>query len=135
MITAIERRSSPRTQIEVLAPLRVWPAQLSSGPIEILGGLTNFSPNSLYFSMERFSIRKSTQLVLRLANQFGSSAVQREFMVEVVREEALERGRFGIAAKLLHNIQLKLRDGLLLPESGNWSQFPLIAPVSLNVYA
>jgi hypothetical protein len=133
MITSIERRSSPRNL--VLAPLHVRPVEVNSGKVEIVGGLSNVSLNSLYFSMERLPIRKRSQLVITLPNQFDRSAIQREFMVEVVREESLERGRFGIAAKLLHNIQLRLRDGLLLPETGIWSQFPLIAPVSLNVYA
>jgi hypothetical protein len=133
MITAIERRSSPRNQM--LAPVQVLPAESSRGAVEIVGGLSNFSLNSLYFFMERHALRKRTQLVVRLANQFETTAVRRAFMVEVVREEPLQGGRLGVAARLLHNIQLKLRDGLLLPETGVWSQFPLIAPVSLNVYA
>ena len=133
MITAIERRSSPRNQI--LAPVQVLPAEGSRGVVEIVGGLSNFSLNSLYFFMERYTLRKRAQLVVRLANQFDLSIPRREFMVEVVREEPLQCGRLGVAARLLHNMQLKLRDGLLLPETGVWSQFPLIAPVSLNVYA
>ncbi|HWF38628.1 MAG TPA: hypothetical protein VG322_08920 [Candidatus Acidoferrales bacterium] len=133
MITAIERRSSPRNQ--VLAPVQVLPAESSRGAIEIVGGLSNFSLNSLYFFMERYTLRKRSQLVVRLANQLEVSSLSREFMVEVVREEPLQCGRLGVAARLLHNIQLKLRDGLLLPETGIWSQFPLISPVSLNVYA
>ncbi len=133
MITAIERRRSPRNRI--LAPVQVLPAGSSRGEIEIVGGLSNFSLNSLYFFMERYALRKRSQLVVRLANQLEVSSLGREFMVEVVREEPLQGGRLGVAARLLNNIQLKLRDGLLFPETGVWSQFPLIAPVSLNVYA
>ena len=133
MITAIERRRSPRNQI--LARMQILPVESSRGEIEIVGGLSNFSLNSLYFFMERYALRKRSKLVVRLANQLEVSSLSREFMVEVVREEPLQGGRLGVAARLLNNIQLKLRDGLLLPETGVWSQFPLIAPVSLNVYA
>jgi hypothetical protein len=132
MSTAIERRSTPRTQL--LAPVRVRPAEIISGPVEIVGGLSNFSTNSVHLFMERYAKLKRAQLIVRLANQFDPSFM-REFMVEVVREEALQNGRFAIAAKILHNIQLKLRDGLLLPESGLWNTFPLVTPTSLNIYA
>lgn len=132
MSTAIERRSTPRTQL--LAPVRVRPAEIITGPVEIVGGLSNFSTNSIHLFLDRYNMRKRSQLIVQLANQFDPSSM-REFMVEVVREEALQSGRFAIAARILHNIQLKLRDGLLLPESGLWNTFPLITHTSLNIYA
>lgn len=97
--------------------------------------LANFSLNSVYFLMESVAIRKSMQLFVSFPNEFDAEAVRREFMVEVVRQDTLFPGRFGVAARILENIQLRFRDGLIVPETGFWSGWPLVAPTSLNVYA
>lgn len=100
-----------------------------------VGPLANVSLNSIYFLMESVAIRNSMQLFVSFPNEFDAEAVRREFMVEVVRQDTLFPGRFGVAARILENIQLRLRDGLIVPETGFWSGWPLVAPTRLNVYA
>lgn len=101
----------------------------------VTGPLANVSLNSIYFLMESVAIRKSMQLLVSFPNEFRAESVRREFMVEVVRQDTLFQGRFGVAARILENIQLRLRDGLIVPETGFWSGWPLVAPTRLNVYA
>jgi hypothetical protein len=148
MPRSIERRSSPRNQLSRLVHVR--PPETSLAPIEVLrptcaltsppatlltSALANFSLDSIYFLMESLRIRKHMQLFVSFPNEFNPSAIRREYMVEVMRHEPLHRGRCVVAAKLLENIQLRLRDGLLVPETGFWSQWPLVVPTRLNVYA
>lgn len=147
MTGSIERRNHPRNQLARLVHVR--PAGTSLARIQspkvitlpspsanlLPGSLANFSPDSLYFLMESFAVRKHMQLLVSFPGELDFDAARREYTVEVVRQEPFLRGRCGVAARLLENIQLRLRDGLIVPESGFWSRWPLVVPTRLNVYA
>lgn len=133
MLTVIERRSSPRNMVSGLVEVR--PAETGLARIEKPCALSNASSDSLYFFIESYIVRQRMRLTLTFPNVFDPSAIHREYAVEVVRQESVLRGRCGVAAKLLENIQLRLRDGLLVPETGFSSYWPLVTPAHIDVYA
>ena len=133
MTGIIERRSSPRNAISGTVQVRTVQAGLTR--IQKVCALRNSSSDSIYFFlMERLIIRRSLQLIVSFPKVVDPSAVPYEWPVEVVRHDSLP-GRFGVAAKLPHNIRLRLEDGLIVPETGFWSRWPLLSAAQLNVYA
>ena len=100
----------------------------------LISSLANFSLDSVYLLVEQVTILRRTRFYVSFPNQFESAALCPEFMVEVVRHQSHFRGGFGVAAKLVENIQLRLCDGLLVPQDRFWKRWPLIVPTRLNVY-
>ncbi len=133
MTGIIERRSSPRNGVPAIVQVRIMEAGLTRMPK--VCALGNSSSDSIYFFlMERLIIRQSMQLIVSFPNVIDPWAVHHECPAEVVRHDWLP-GRFGVAAKILDNTRLRLQDGLIVPETGFWSRWPLVCATQLNVYA
>jgi hypothetical protein len=116
-------------------PLQVRTVEAGLTRIRKVCALRNSSSDSIYFFlMERLIIRQSMQLIVSFPKVIDPSAVPYEWPVEILRHDSLP-GRFGVAAKLLHNLRLRLRDGLIVPETGFWSRWPLVSAAQLNAYA
>jgi hypothetical protein len=97
--------------------------------------MENSSRNGIYFVAESYTLLRRVQLYLSFPHGSDAQSISREYLAEVVRVDSLPHGRSGIAARLLHNIQLRLRDGLIVPETGFWMSWPHDAPQLINLYA
>ena len=132
MTGSMERRGSPRNRLSGTVHVRTIEAGLAR--IQRVCALHNSSSHSVYFFIERYILQEQMQLIVSLPSAIDLSSAYHECPVEVIRQDSLP-GRYGVAAKLLHNIQLRLRDGLIVPETGFWSRWPPVAPTQINVYA
>jgi hypothetical protein len=129
----IQRRDSPRDQISCL--VRVRESDPDPAGIEHVYPAENISSGGIYFVTETYAFRRRTQLFLSFPRSLGTLATLNGFQAEVVRVDSLMRGRCGVAARLLDNIRLRLRDGLIVPEAGFWKQWPPVAPEHISLYA
>jgi hypothetical protein len=132
MTGSIERRGGIRSGLSGI--VQVWMIEGGVARIQKVCALKNSSSDSVYFFIENYIIRQRMQLIVRFPNAVEPSVAFRECPVEVIRQDAFP-GRSGVAAKLLHHIQLRLRDGLIVPETGFWSRWPPVAPLHISVYA
>jgi PilZ domain-containing protein len=133
VISSIQRRSGPRDQLCCL--IRVRPSDPSPAAIERMAATENVSSHGIYFVTEGYTFQKRTQLLVGFAQTLDRSAAPSVFQAEVVRLDSLRRGRYGVAAILLENIRFRLRQGLIVPETGFWKQWPPVAPGHINLYA
>ena len=90
-----ERREAPRSQSGSLVYLRSAPLQ--GEQFEEIRTLNNHSHNGFYFVTERMSYFPGMQLHVIPA----VTALNLEFVGEVVRVETLPVGEYGVAVKLL----------------------------------
>jgi hypothetical protein len=130
---AIQRRDSPRDPLSCL--VRVRESDPAPAGIERAYSTENISSGGIYFVTETYAFRKRTQLFLSFPRGLGTLATLNGFRAEVVRVDSLLRGRCGVAAKLLDNIRLRLRDGLIVPEGGFWKHWPPVTPEYISLYA
>jgi hypothetical protein len=133
MTQAIQRRSSPRNKLSSLVHVR--PSEAGLVIPESVCPTENSSREGIYFIAEKYTIRQRVQVFLSFPNNFDPAAIFREYLAEVVRLDSLPQGRCGVAARLLNHIQLRLCDGLIVPETGFWQSWPPAAPARLNFYA
>ncbi len=135
-VQVIQRRDSHRAPVSSI--IRVRPEVLlpgdATGAVRICT-TENTSRNGLYFVAESITILRKVQLFLSFPHLDQAAALSPEYRAEVVRVDSLPQGRLGVAARLLHNIQLRLRDGLIVPDTGFWMSWPHDAPQFLNLYA
>jgi hypothetical protein len=132
MTRSIERRGSPRNRLSGILHVRSMDAGLAR--IQRVCALHDSSADSVYFFIERYIIRERMQLILSFRNAVRPTSDYHECPVEVIRQDSLP-GRYGVAAKLLHHIQLRLRDGLIVPETGFWSRWPPATASQIDLYA
>ena len=130
---AIQRRNSDRIQSSFLVHVRLPEARLAIP--ETICTTANSSREGVYLIGDRNSLQREVRLFLRFPNNFDAGAVLREYLAEVVRLDSLPQGRCGVAARLLHNIRLTLRDGLIVPATGFWESWPPAAPERINLHA
>ena len=133
MTQAIQRRLSNRDKVSSL--VRVRPSDTQLLLPEAICTTENSSRQGLYFVVEKYAIRQRVQLFLSFPNKFDPTAMFREYLAEVVRVDSLSDTRFGIAIRLLHDIQLRLRDGLIVPETGFWRSWPPVEAGTFSVFA
>lgn len=133
MIQAIQRRDSERDPVTSIVRVRRPEVQLAGG-VRICT-TENASRNGIYFVAESYTLLHKVQLLLSFPQHGDPQSIPREYLAEVVRVDSLPRGRLGVAARLLHNIQLRLRDGLIVPETGCWMSWPHDTPRLLDLYA
>ena len=136
MTESIERRSQPRSEVSCLVHVR----RPKIVPVRFDPAFTarNSSLDSLYFIAESPTFAQKMRLCLTFPFNADPEAIHRECLVEVVRTDALRRGGFGVAARLLDNLRTRFRlhDGLIVPESAFWKQsWPHVAPRFINLYA
>jgi len=129
----IQRRDSDRAPVSSIVRVRRPEIQLANGAR--ICTTENTSRNGLYFVAENLTIVRKVQLFLSFPHRAEPSSVTPEYLAEVVRVDSLPQGRLGVAAKLLQNIQLRLRDGLIVPETGFWMSWPHDTPQLINLYA
>jgi hypothetical protein len=129
----IQRREGHRDQLSCL--VRVRESNPAPVGIERVCPTENISSGGIYFITETYALRKRTQLFLSFPRTLGTLATPNGFQAEVVRVDSLMRGRCGVAAKLLDNIRLRLRDGLIVPEAGFWKEWPSVTPEFISLYA
>ena len=140
----IQRRNSPRNPVSSLVRVR-RPEWALANP-KILTA-ENVSTQGIYLVAESYTIRQRVKLFLsfptnpvtntamNVVPNLDLQAIDREYLAEVVRVDSLPKGRLGVAARLLHNIQLRLRDGLIVPDAGFWMSWPHMAPQAIDFYA
>ena len=134
MTQAIQRRSSHRDPLSAI--VRVRPSQTGLVIPETVCTTENASQQGVYFVAEKHAISQRVRVFLSFPNNFDPTSIFREYLAEVVRLDSLPQGRFGVAAKLLHSVQLRLREGLIVPETGFWKSWPPIDEASrLSLYA
>jgi hypothetical protein len=133
MTQAIQRRDSDRAPVTSIVRVRRPEIQLAGG--QRICTTSNSSRNGVYFVAESLTLLSKVQLFLSFPHQADPSSLSREYLAEVVRVDSLPGGRSGIAARLLQNIQLRLRDGLIVPETGFWMNWPHETPQLVNLYA
>ena len=133
MIQAIQRRDSQRDPVTSIVRVRRPEIQLATGTR--ICTTENTSRNGIYFVAESCALIRKVQLFLSFPHQADPASISREYLAEVVRVDSLPQGRLGVAAKLLQNIQLRLRDGLIVPETGFWMSWPHDTPQLINLYA
>jgi hypothetical protein len=133
MTEAIQRRDSDRAPVTSIVRVRRPEIQLAGG--QRICTTSNSSRNGVYFVAESLTLLRKVQLFLGFPHHADPSSLSREYLAEVVRVDSLPGGRSGIAARLLHNIQLRLRDGLIVPETGFWMNWPHETPQLVNLYA
>jgi hypothetical protein len=133
MTEAIQRRDSDRAPVTSIVRVRRPEIQLAGG--QRICTTSNSSRNGVYFVAESLTLLRKVQLFLSFPHHADPSSLSREYLAEVVRVDSLPGGRSGIAARLLHNIQLRLRDGLIVPETGFWMNWPPETPQLVNLYA
>ena len=136
MMESIERRSQPRSDVSCLVHVRRPEIVLarSQRPFAAM----NSSPDSLYFIAENQAFEQKMYLCLTFPFNADPSAIHRECLVEVVRTDALVRGRFGVAARLLDNIRTRFRlhEGLIVLDAAFSKQsWPHVTPRYINLYA
>jgi len=129
----IQRRDSDRAPVSSIVRVRRPEIQLAGGAR--ICTTENTSRNGIYFVAENYAFIRTVQLFLSFPHQADPASISREYLAEVVRVDSLPQGRLGVAAKLLQNIQLRLRDGLIVPETGFWMSWPHDTPQLINLYA
>jgi len=133
MIQAIQRRDSQRDPVTSIVRVRRPEIQLAGGAR--ICTTENSSRNGVYFVAESLALLRRVQLYLSFPHLADPRSISREYLAEVVRVDSLPYGRSGVAARLLHNIQLRLRDGLIVPDTGFWMSWPHDTPLLLDLYA
>jgi hypothetical protein len=133
MIQAIQRRESLRDPVSSLVRVRRPEVQLASG--ERICTAENSSRNGIYFVADSYTLRRQVQLFLSFPHITDLHAISPEYLAEVVRVDSLPHGRSGVAARLLNHIQLRLRDGLIVPETRYWIAWPHDEPRLIDLYA
>ena len=92
----LERRREPRAQVDRL--VYVQPATAESGHFEEVRSMCDLSRSGFYFITERNSYQAGIRL--HVVPAFG--CLNLEYLGEVVRDEQLSLGEFGVAVRLLH---------------------------------
>jgi hypothetical protein len=94
-----ERRRSRR--IKIGQPLKIRPSDPKDPHFEDSSVTTNVSREGIYFVTRIASYREGMRLFVAVPNHSPREPQDREYLGQVMRVDALQEGRFGIAVQLL----------------------------------
>src|SRR6266850_5140205 len=94
-----ERRGSRRCKINQL--MRIRPSDPEKEHFEDLRGTTSVSRSGVFFQTSETGYELGMRLFVTMPYSRGPAAINREYLAEVVRLDALPNGLNGIGIKLL----------------------------------
>ena len=97
--THSERRGNRRCKITQL--MRIRPSDPSKGHFEDLRGSVSVSRSGVYFQSSEPGYEVGLRLFVTMPYSNDPASMNREYLAEVVRREALPTGMFGIGIKIL----------------------------------
>jgi hypothetical protein len=101
-----ERRSGRRCKITQM--LRVRPSDPEIQHFEEIRGTTSLSRSGVYFKGEVKSYQLGMRLFVTLPYSDQPTAINREYLAEVVRLDKLDNGLIGVGIKLLMDMGFKV---------------------------
>jgi hypothetical protein len=97
-----ERRSSRRCKITQL--MRIRPSDPEKDHFDDIRGTLSVSRTGVYFQSSESTYEIGMRLFVTMPYSKEPAAMQREFLAEVVRRDALPNGLFGIGFKILMEV-------------------------------
>jgi len=97
--SSTERRGSRRCRITQL--MRIRPSDPNRGAFEDMRGTVSVSRSGVYFRSNETGYEVGMRLFVTMPYSRDPAALNREFLAQVVRTEALPTGMFGIGFKIL----------------------------------
>jgi hypothetical protein len=94
-----ERRGSRRCRIKQL--MRIRPSDPNIDHFEDLRGSASVSRSGVYFQSSEASYEVGMRLFVTMPFSKDPASMNREYLAEVVRRDALPTGMFGIGIKIL----------------------------------
>lgn len=94
-----ERRGSRRCKITQL--MRIRPSDPNLDHFEDLRGSQSVSRSGVYFQSSEASYEVGMRLFITMPYSQDPASMNREYLAEVVRREALTTGMYGIGVKIL----------------------------------
>lgn len=101
-----ERRSSHRCKITQM--VRVRPSDPEVEHFEEIRGTTSLSRSGVYFKGEVKSYQLGMRLFVTMPYSEQPTAINREYLAEVVRLDKLDSGLIGVGIKLLMDMGFKV---------------------------
>ncbi|HXJ07101.1 MAG TPA: PilZ domain-containing protein [Candidatus Acidoferrum sp.] len=100
-----ERRSTRRCKITQL--MRIRPSDPEKEHFEDLRGTLSVSRNGVFFQTSESAYEIGMRLFVTLPYSQDPMALNREYLAEVVRRDALPTGMFGVGLKILMEMGLQ----------------------------
>ena len=100
-----ERRGSRRCKITQL--MRVRPSDPEKDHFEDLRGSVSVSRGGVYFHTSELSYEVGMRLFVTMPYSHDPTALNREYLAEVVRRDPMPTGMFGIGFKILMEMGLQ----------------------------
>ena len=100
-----ERRGTRRCKITQL--MRIRPSDPSLDHFEDLRGSSSVSRSGVYFQSSEKNYQVGMRLFVTMPYSHQPTAVNREYLAEVVRKDALPTGMVGVGFKFLMEISLQ----------------------------
>ena len=100
-----ERRGSRRCKITQL--MRIRPSDPEKEPFEDLRGSHSVSRSGVYFQTSEPLYEIGMRLFVTMPYSNQPAALNREYLAEVVRKDALPTGMFGVGFKILMEMGLQ----------------------------
>ena len=94
-----ERRGSRRCKITQL--MRIRPSDPNKNHFEDLRGSVSVSRSGVYFQSSEASYEVGMRLFITMPYSQDPASLNREYLAEVVRRDALPTGMFGVGIKIL----------------------------------
>jgi hypothetical protein len=94
-----ERRGSRRCKITQL--MRIRPSDPNKDHFEDLRGSVSVSRSGVYFQSSESSYEVGMRLFITMPYSQDPACMNREYLAEVVRRDALPTGMFGVGIKIL----------------------------------
>jgi hypothetical protein len=113
--TQTERRSSRRCKITQL--MRIRPSDPERDHFDDIRGSLSVSRTGVFFHSSETAYEIGMRLFVTMPYTKDSASMQREFLAEVVRRDALPNGLFGIGFKILMEVGFQTEYSF-----GNYSQ-------------
>jgi len=100
-----ERRGTRRCKITQL--MRIRPSDPEKDPFEDLRGTHSVSRSGVYFHTSEVLYEIGMRLFVTMPYSNQPAAMNREYLAEVVRKDALPTGMFGVGFKILMEMGLQ----------------------------
>jgi hypothetical protein len=97
--THTERRGSRRCRITQL--MRIRPSDPNKDHFEDMRGSVSVSRSGVYFQSSEASYEVGMRLFITMPYSHDPASMNREYLAEVVRRDALPTGMFGVGIKIL----------------------------------
>lgn len=101
-----ERRSTRRCKMTQM--VRVRPSDPEVEHFEEIRGTTSLSRSGVYFQAEMRTYQLGMRLFVTLPYSDQPTAINKEYLAEVVRLDKLENGLIGVGVKLLMDMGFKM---------------------------